>query len=244
MVQYRRVKQKKLYEKVAEAIHEKIRSGDLQPGEKLESVEKLAENFQVGRSAIREALQSLRAMELVEIKHGEGTFVRTFQTEQIAFPLSTAILMNRKDVQELLEVRKIIEVGTIAFACKNRTEEQLQQMEKALNEMKQANGNEQLGEQADLAFHLAIAEASQNKLLTHLLDHVSDLMQETMKETRRLWLFSKQTSTEKLYEEHRQIFEAIKMRDEQLAQDKLQEHLDNVEMVLSEYLQKAEQTTK
>ena len=45
MVQYRRVKQKKLYEKVAEAIHEKIRSGDLQPGEKLDSVEKLAENF-------------------------------------------------------------------------------------------------------------------------------------------------------------------------------------------------------
>ncbi|MDP4087292.1 MAG: GntR family transcriptional regulator, partial [Bacillota bacterium] len=65
---YKKIKPKKLYEEVAEVIYEMIRTGELKPGQKLDSVQQLAENFQVGRSAIREALTSLRAMGLVEMR--------------------------------------------------------------------------------------------------------------------------------------------------------------------------------
>ncbi|MBS4179359.1 FadR/GntR family transcriptional regulator [Lederbergia citrea] len=236
-MKYTQIKPKKLYEKVAEAIHDMIRSGQLKPGDKLDSVEQMAENFQVGRSAIREALSALRAMGLVEMKQGEGTYIKGFSSDQIAFPLSTAILMNKDDVENLLEVRKIIETGTVASASKKRTAENLKAMEAALEEMKKANGNEELGEKADFDFHIAIAEASQNQLLVSLLNHVSGLMQETMKETRRLWLYSGQTTTEKLYEEHKEIYDAIIRGDGNSARKAMLEHLENVEKLLGKYFE-------
>jgi GntR family transcriptional regulator, transcriptional repressor for pyruvate dehydrogenase complex len=238
ILKYKKIKPKKIYEEVAETIYELIRSGQLQPGDKLDSVTQLAENFNVGRSAIREALTALRAMGLIEIRQGEGTYVREFETEQITFPLSTAILMNKEDIAHLLEVRKILELGTVFAAAQKRTDSQLKAMEVALEDMKLVNGDEELGEKADLAFHLAIAEGSQNPLLTSLMNHVSGLMGETMKETRRLWLYSKQTTTYRLYEEHASIYQAIKEQDKELARSLMLEHIENVERVLHNFLAK------
>src|SRR4051794_30812075 len=111
LVKYKQIKPKKIYEEVAETLHEAIRNGTLKSGDKLDSVQQLAENFQVGRSAIREALSALRAMGLIEMKQGEGTYVLQFEAQNLTFPLSTAMLMNQEDVRNLLEVRKIIEAG-------------------------------------------------------------------------------------------------------------------------------------
>lgn len=234
-MKYKKIRPKKLYEEVAEAIYEMIRNGQLKPGDKLDSVQQLAENFQVGRSAIREALSALRAMGLVEIKQGEGTYINGFGSDQISFPLSTAILMNKEDVAYLLEVREIIETGAAASAAKNRTEDNLIAIEEALKEMKAVKNDEELGEIADLKFHLAIVEASQNKLLSSLLHHISELMQETMRETRRLWLFSKQTTLNQLYEEHYSIYVAIKNQDSEGARASMLRHLHNVERILENY---------
>ncbi|HJV46241.1 MAG TPA: FadR/GntR family transcriptional regulator [Bacillota bacterium] len=238
---YKKIKPKKIYEEVAEAIYEMIRSGQLKPGEKLDSVNQLAENFQVGRPAIREALTSLRAMGLIEMKQGEGTYVKEFEKDQITFPLSTAILMNKEDVAELVEVRKIIESGTAAVAARKRTEQHLSMMEAALEAMLEAKGDEELGESTDLQFHMALAESTQNQLLLNLMNHVSELMVETMRETRRLWLFSKETTIEQLYKEHFAIYEAIKEQDEEAARTNMLIHLENVNALLGKYLQ---QTTK
>lgn len=239
---YKKIKPKKIYEEVAEAIYEMIRTGQVKPGEKLDSVQQLAENFQVGRSAIREALTSLRAMGLIEMKQGEGTYVNEFETDQITFPLSTAILMNKEDIAQLLEVRKIIESGTASAAAKKRTNQHLTLMEKALEDMKGAKGDETLGEKADLQFHFALADAAQNPLLLSLMNHVSGLMGETMKETRRVWLFSKETTMERLYEEHKDIYEAIKEQDEEKARKFMLVHLENVEAILQKYFQSANLT--
>lgn len=239
---YKKIKPKKIYEEVTETIYEMIRNGQLKPGQRLDSVQQLAENFQVGRSAVREALTSLRAMGLVEMKQGEGTFIKEFDTDQITFPLSTAILMNKEDIANLLEVRKIIELGTAAAAAKRRTDQQLEAMEKALEEMKTSNGNEELGEGADLQFHLTIAEASQNSLLLNLMNHVSGMTEEAMKETRRVWLFSKQTTLEKLAEEHFAIYKAVKEKDEEQARKFMKIHLENVEAVIQKYYQQSNYT--
>jgi GntR family transcriptional regulator, transcriptional repressor for pyruvate dehydrogenase complex len=238
-LQYKKIKPKKIYEEVAEAIHEMIRSGQLRPGDKLDSVQQLAENFQVGRSAIREALTALRAMGLIEIRQGEGTYVKEFEPEQISFPLSTAILMNPEDTAHLLEVRKILEAGTVFCAAQKRNDSQLQSMEDALAEMKSANGDEELGEKADLQFHLAIAESSHNPLLINLMNHVSGLIGETMKETRRLWLYSKQTTTDRLHDEHYAIYQAIKEQDAEKARSLMITHIENVEGILHKFIHQA-----
>lgn len=236
-MQYKQIKPKKIYEEVAEALHEMIRTGQLKPGDRLDSVQQLAENFKVGRSAIREALSALKAIGLVEMKQGEGTFIKGFEAKQITFPLSTAILMNKKDIENLLEVRKIIETGTSSAAARNRTEEDLEVMKLVLEEMKTVQGDGELGEKADFKFHLALSAAAQNPLLSSLMEHVSELMFETQRETRRLWLFSKQTTSEKLYEQHVEIYKAIEAGDEEQARRAMLSHLENVEEILRKYFE-------
>ncbi|WP_099352567.1 FadR/GntR family transcriptional regulator [Fredinandcohnia onubensis] len=238
-MEYKKIKPKKIYEEVADTLQEAIRSGKLKPGTKLESVQQLAESFQVGRSAIREALTALKAMGLIEMRQGEGTYVKEFQAEDLTFPLATAMLMNQQDVMHLLEIRKIIETGTAATAAKKHTSEDLEKLETALNGMKAALGNEELGETADLQFHLAISEATQNPMLTNLLLNVSDLMQETMKETRRITIFSKEKTTERLYNEHLAIYEAIVARNEEGARSTMITHLNNVEETLAEFFKES-----
>ncbi|MGX9136309.1 FadR/GntR family transcriptional regulator [Rummeliibacillus sp. JY-2-4R] len=239
-MQYKKIKAKKIYEEVAEALHEMIRTGILQPGDRLDSVQQLSENFQVSRSAVREALSALKAMGLIDIKQGEGTFVKSFDANEMVFPLSTAILMNKEDISNLLEVRKIIEVGTVTSAARNRTIEDLTKMQEILEEMKLSPLNGELGEKIDFEFHTAISLASHNPLLSIFLDQVSGLMFETMKETRKIWLYSKQTTWKKLYHQHMKIYDAIVEQDETKAKQAMLSHLENVENILMKYFKETD----
>lgn len=236
-MQYNKVITRKKYEAVCEVLHKKITSGKFQPGDRLDSVEHLAEQFSVSRSAIREALSALKAMGLIEIKQGSGTFVKQFSEENLHLPLSKTILSNRDSIPHLLELRKIIEVGTAVSAAKHRSQEDIQKLEQILQKMKEVQGDGELGEQVDFEFHAMIAAASQNPLLVNLLSQVSDLMLETMRDTRRLLLFSNKTASEQLYDEHMQIFLAIKQQNTDLAELAMFSHLSNVENALITYIE-------
>lgn len=234
-MEYRIIKRKKLYEEVAEAIVEMIRNGTLKSGDKLDSVQQLSESFQVSRSAIREAQSALRAMGLIEIRQGEGTYVKKFDPKVLTIPVDSALLMKKMDVENLLEVRKILEAGAADAAANKRLDNDLKKIKHALDEMKKANGNEELGEKADFLFHLAIAEATKNELLVSLMNNVSEMMVRTMKETRRLWFTSNELTLNSLYNEHKEIYEAIKNKDRTLARTLMLKHLDRVEKSLLEY---------
>lgn len=212
-----------------------IKEGKLKPGEKMDSVEKLAKNFGVGRSAIREALNGLRTMGLIEMKQGEGTFVKTFDPSKFTLPVTTAFLMKQKDVKELYEVRKILEVGTASLAAINCKEEDLIPMGEALKVMENASGNENQAQQADTDFHLAIAKATHNHLLISLMGSVSDLISETIRETRKVLLYSEKQS-DHLFVEHEQIFEAIKSKNPDLASKTMFNHLENTQNLLFKYI--------
>lgn len=230
-MEYKRIKSKKIYEQVADSLIDMIKQGHLQPGDKLDSVEQLAEKFGVGRSAIREALSGLRSMGLVEMRQGEGTYINTFNPERFTLPVSTAFLMKKNDVKELYQVRKILECGTARYAATSYQEEDLKKMEEVLQEMADAKGNDDLAERADTDFHLAIAQATQMDLLIHLMGSVSDLMTETIRETRKILLYSEDRA-EALYEEHARIYRAIKNRQADEAGDAMYDHLEKVEKLL------------
>jgi GntR family transcriptional regulator, transcriptional repressor for pyruvate dehydrogenase complex len=231
---YKRIKTRKIYEEVAEALIDMIKSGQLKSGDKLDSVQQLAENFQVGRSAVREALSALRAMGLVEMHQGEGTYIREFDSKMLSLPVYIAALMKKDDVKNLLEVRRILEVGAVEAAALRRTDEQLIEIKEALVQMEDAS-DEELGEEADLRFHMAIAKASQNELLIGLMNNVSEMMVTTMRETRRLWLYSKKSTLDRLFQEHQSIYEAIEEKDGRKAQQLTLNHLRSVEEVLMKY---------
>lgn len=198
-------------------------------------MQQLAENFCVSRSAVREALTALKAMGLIEMKQGEGTYIREFEPTLISSPLTSAILMNEDDVRNLVEVRKILEDGIVVAAAKKRSEADLEAMLQALQDMENANGNEELGEKADFQFHFALASATRNPLLVSLINNVSGLMVETMRETRRLLLYKDQSTIENLYEEHLAIYRAILSQDEEKARLAMMFHLERVEVILKEF---------
>ncbi|MGG0238812.1 FadR/GntR family transcriptional regulator [Bacillus rhizoplanae] len=196
-----------MYEEVSEAILAMIKNGTLKPGDKLLPVHQLAEQFQVGRSAVREALSALRAMGLIEMK--------------------------QEDIVNLLEVRKVLEVGAARAAAVKRTEENLHNMQHWLDEMQKSVGDENAGEKADFHFHMAIAEASHNNILLELMNHVSEMIAEAIGETRRIILYGEQTTAERLLEEHRKIYEAVLENDIEAAQQAMQDHLTNVECMVA-----------
>lgn len=228
-------KTQKLYEQVADSILREIKLGNLLPGDKLDSVEQLAKNYDVSRSAIREALSGLRVMGVIEIRQGQGTYVAHFDPNQFTLPVASAYLMKKRDIKELSEVRKTLEVGIARLAAKNRTDDDLSEMLIALKEMKTSKEQDDLNEAADLAFHLQVAKASKNEMMISLFTSVSDVMARSMHEARKL-ILTKQKGNLGLYEDHVRIYEAIKQGDGSLAEVAMMSHLIEMDEVLSEYL--------
>lgn len=239
-MRFQQVKPKKIYEEVAEQIETMIVTKQLQPGTKIASVEALAEQFQVGRSAVREALSALRARGYLEMRQGEGTYVREYDQRVVGHAISSAILMNPRQIRELLEVRKFLEVGAAGIAAEHHSETDLQAMRLELHKMAQHLDDEAIGERADVAFHLAIAQAGGNKLLEQLMHTVAETMTATIKESRRLWLYADSASAKKLLHEHEAIFEAIKSGDRQQAERIMFQHLDKVEQTVYRLLEEGQ----
>jgi GntR family transcriptional repressor for pyruvate dehydrogenase complex len=210
-----------------------IKNGTLKPGDKLLPVHQLAEQFQVGRSAVREALSALRAMGLIEMKQGEGTYVRNFDPSSLTKSLNNKLLMKKEDILNLLEVRKVLEVGAVRAAAAKRTEANLQNMKQRLDEMAKSIGDEKAGEKADFHFHMGIAESSHNNILLELMNHVSEMIAETIGESRRIILYGEQTTSERLLEEHQSIYDAVLKQDVELAQQAMLDHLTNVEHIVT-----------
>jgi len=231
---FKQVQTKKISEVIREQLEEKIRKGDFKPGERLDSVEKLAKEFNVSRSAVREALSALRAVGLITIRQGEGTFINKFDFSELIAPV-TETFISKHEMLELFQVRKILEVGTSSAAAENRSEDHLAEMKQALVEMEKAEGNRDLGEKADVRFHLAIAESTGNHLLKEMMHQISETLGKTMFESRRIALFANKDQFNRLQVEHEAIYKAIESREPKQAEQAMLEHLINVEQTLIHY---------
>ena len=146
-------------------------------------------------------------MGILEMRQGEGTYVKSFEASRFSLPVSVAFLMKGEDLGELMEVRSILEVGAAGSAATSHTDEDLISMKEALRNMEEAIGNGELGEQADLAFHVALVEATHNKMLMNLMNSVAEIMVQAMRETRKL--LHTPEGTARLLQEHQKILESL-----------------------------------
>ncbi|WP_445194690.1 FadR/GntR family transcriptional regulator [Staphylococcus xylosus] len=224
----------KIYEQVADIILEQIKAGDYQVGDKLPSIQKIGKQYGVSVASVREALNALRTIGIIEMKQGYGTFIK--QTEPTFFELGDKFT-SLSQIKELLELREIVESATVEKAALYRTEEDLVELKQALVEMGQAVTDGTSGEKADLEFHLAIAKAAKNTLLVELLNNISELMRNSMEETRKIFIYSKQKTMNKLLEEHDVIYQAILQQNDVKAVDAMRAHLLEVkETILANFI--------
>lgn len=228
-----RISNTKIYEQVADIILEQIKAGDYQVGDKLPSIQKLGKQYGVSVASVREALNALRTIGIIEMKQGYGTFIK--QTEPTFFELGDKFT-SLSQIKELLELREIVESATVEKAALYRTEGDLVELKQALVEMGQAVTDGTSGEEADLEFHLSIAKAAQNTLLVELLNNISELMRNSMEETRKIFIYSKQKTMNKLLEEHDVIYQAILQQNDVKAVDAMRAHLLEVkETILANF---------
>lgn len=221
---------------VMQDLKRKIEDGILLAGDRLPSVVDLAVQYQVGRSTVREALSSLKAMGLLDVRQGSGTYVREIPTEHPhpAHLHPESWVSRAQSLKHILEVRRVLEVGCVSLAAHNRTEQDLALLANILREMEIKLDDEVFSEQADVHFHETIAQATHNPVLADLMSSLSQQFHDTMKDTRALWFYAERSSAERLLREHRDIFEAIAGGDDKRAQQLMERHIAKVERVLDE----------
>lgn len=232
-MEFKPIKARKVYEEIVEQVIGMITQGKINPGDKLLPERELAERLQVGRSAVREAYRALEALGVLEIKPGEGTFVREISNKPMTDIMSWAVVTGKDTLFELLELRKIIETGAAALAATRRTEEDLTIIRTWIDRMKYDIENGNLGDTSDVKFHYAITSAAHNSLLSRLMDSISETMKKEMKVVREK-LHQTSETPGKIYNQHEIIYEAIAKGDEQAARLAMLDHLSRAEKGLKE----------
>ena len=219
------VDRRKVYEQVAEQLLAQIGARHLRPGDPLPSERELTESFGVGRSSIREALRMLESQGVITSMNG-GTFV----VAQASNPLHSSLelvftLDNETGLHDLYELRRIIDCEAAALAAVRRTDDHLAQMALAIDEMERALPAH--GESfvlADLRFHLAIAEATGNRLILYAMQAARDVVRRAL-----LTVVKVPQSPESAIVEHRGVYEAIRSGNPEWARNAMREHLERVE---------------
>ncbi|MEF3312990.1 FadR/GntR family transcriptional regulator [Paenibacillus sp. GYB004] len=224
-----RIAANKIYEQIAEQIKQQIVGGKLPPGHKLPSTRELTERYQVGRSTMREALSMLKAMGLIEIRQGEGCYVRSIEDIEMEAPRFEFLFTSLEAVAELLEARISLEVANAGLAAAKRTDEDLAALQNVLSDMDSELGTEAVGEKQDMRFHLTLAKATHNSIMVKLLETISAQVELTIRETRRVRLYANKAIASQLWHEHKAIFDAVAARDVEQAQAEMRRHLNHVE---------------
>jgi len=223
---YEPVARRKVYEQVADQLLGQIAARRLRPGDVLPSERELTESFAVGRSSIREALRMLESQGVIGAGSG-GSFV----VADAASPLNTSLRLmftmdDQAGIHDLFELRRILEVEAAALAAERHRDQHLVEMQAAIEEM-DASLSDRGGDRfidADLRFHLAVAEATGNRLVLHSMQAVRDVVRRAL-----MTVFVIPQSPESAVVEHRAIKAAIASGDPARARHEMTHHLVRVE---------------
>ncbi len=215
---------------VSDALLAYIERSQLEVGDRLPAERDLMEALSVGRSTVREVISHFQALGVVETRKGSGTYLlRHVSLETIHVPLTIDISDQRDRLLKTLEVRRGLEVEASACAALRRTEEDLVSIEQKLNLMEAVHIEKGTSGPADLAFHLAIYDASHNPLFRQLLEQMRDAFE-------RFWdkPFDRADFARRSFPFHRTLFEAVAAGDPAAARRETTKNLDIVEEDIKE----------
>jgi len=225
-VEFEAIPRTKVYEEVAQQIQHKIlhelKAGDLLPPE----IE-LARTFGVSRGSVRDAIRGLELIGLLDRRQGRGTVVRKLSTDLLSDPLAAALVQQRNKVNELLDVRKIIEPALARRAAIHATADEIAELEQILRRQEEKVRRRELAIEEDCEFHYNIAMAADNNVILKVLDILMDLLRETRKKS-----LQTEGRPEKSLAGHRRIFTALKRRNGRAAEAAMRQHLQEIEKIV------------
>ena len=206
-----------LVEEVTQSLLEQLAKGEYQPEARMPSEQELSEEFNVSRSCIREAMRSLEMLNLVEIRHGTGAFVKQAQPDFLIDPKWLQAFVNRKTVISLLELGKIIAVQSAALAANRATKEEIEILERDVQALEVGVSQHRRPDE-ELGFHLDVARATHNPAIVNISRWVI-----------AVYAADPLIPNEQDVAAHRQIFEAIRDGKQNKARKAMREHLEDTE---------------
>lgn len=213
-----------LYQQMADQIKERIFRNELVEGEQLPNETELAEQFGVSRTVVREAMKRLEQEGFVEVQRGRGTFVVYRAGEAVRQSLGNLMEAQRGDNwRALVEVRELLEPGIAYLAALRAGEEDLAALRAAVAVMDEAMDDADAYIQADSAFHLALAHATGNALVTALAESMVALLA-----AQRKAIFATPTGPQDGQYHHKRILHAIEHHDGAAARTAMAEHMQQV----------------
>jgi GntR family transcriptional repressor for pyruvate dehydrogenase complex len=221
---YKVIRTSRLYEQIVQQIEESVLNGTLKPGDQLPAERELAQRLGVSRTAVREAVKTLREKGLVEAYSGRGTFITdgTSHAARQSFDLMVK-LGQQEGAPHLAELRLILEPGIAALAAVRADAEAIATMREAVEVMDGAQKDPAAYIEADLDFHLALAEAVDNPLILSLIDSIVGLLRE-----QRIKIFGVEGGPQRGQYHHKRILEAVQRRDSETARAAMRAHLEQV----------------
>lgn len=224
------IKPKRISDQVFDQLRELIFRGTLKAGQKMMTERELAEQMNVSRTTVRDAIQRLVAMGLIVQKQGQGTFVGTYDAGN-KNPIIKAIEDQNTSLEDLLEVRMGLECNAAALAATRADESDLKAMSQCIDEMEKEVKSNRLGNEADASFHMAIAYASKNPLHILIMRNFHDYLLYGIRENLQS-LYKEPGNIETILKQHRKILEAITSRDSEKAYETIRNHIRFVQEFL------------
>lgn len=211
-------------DKIIKQIRKLISSGQLKPGDRLPSERKMAEKLGVGRTSVRDAIRKLEFYGILKTLPQSGTVVAGIGLTALEGLITDVLKLEKSDFASLVETRVILETNAAKFAALRRTDNDIEELKKALSAYEIKIKNKENAIEEDLAFHLKIAEASKNTVLNSLMliitpDIVSSFI--------NYKVCDEQTEFKAL-EEHQKILDFIIKKNDEAAGEMMKEHLKDV----------------
>jgi len=232
------IRQARASGEIVSQIERAIFDRELGPGDRLESERELAERFGVSRITVRDALRVLEARGLVQVRVGAtgGAFVSETNVDQVAESISTMIRLRRMTLSGVAEARTVVESATCQLAAQRADPPALAKIEQAAERGRAVVREQAPHTEASMDFHVAIAEASGNELLSATVAAYRDLLVQTLHDMRDV------RSARTTQRAHEEILDAIRSRDPAAARTLMLAHLQDFEKRLRRWLQTKEET--
>lgn len=232
---FEKIKQAKIADSVVKQLEGLILDGVLEPGEKLPSERDLAQQLDVSRPSLREALYKLEAKGLIESRQGGGTYVKSIIGPAFTDPLVTLFQEHEGAAVDYVEFRKALEGVAAYYAALRGTESDREIITARFHAMEDAHNidDPEAEAEADADFHLSIAEAAHNVVLLHIMRGLFKLLRQGVFYNRRR-LYTRKGARELLLRQHRALFDAIMEGDPETAREAALTHLGYVQESMRE----------
>jgi GntR family transcriptional regulator, transcriptional repressor for pyruvate dehydrogenase complex len=228
VLQLEPIRPKSISEEIGNQIKESILDGFLKPGDKIPSERDMADELKVSRQCVREAINSLKAIGLLEVRKRSGIYVKSITSELLKGPFDI-IKDDVSKVYELMDIRKVLEYYSAFYAAKNATKKDIKRLHSVLLKLEVTTRDvKKYDYNSEFQFHFLIAQASHNTMLLHIINTIYDKIMEAIKKTIDT-MFLDRKNRRRLFEHHRAVFEAIKEGAAREAARKMVKHFEFAE---------------